>query len=66
MNQATGPWAVTELIRQVNITRTMSNRLALGNVFFSTKQLIQNVKGIQNELAKLYTDKAIPPKMNWL
>ncbi|CAF3285016.1 unnamed protein product [Rotaria socialis] len=66
MSQATSPWAVTELVRQVNLTRTMSNRLALGNVFFSTKQLMQNVKGIQNELAKLYTDKAIVPKMNWL
>lgn len=66
MTQTTGPWAVTEIVRQVNVTRTMSHRLALGNVFFSAKQIMQNVKGIQGELTKLYRDKAIPPKMNWL
>jgi uncharacterized lipoprotein YddW (UPF0748 family) len=60
-------WLASEIIRQVNITRSMKdNRRALGNVFYSTKQLMQNVKGIQSELATIYKYKASPPIMNWL
>ncbi|CAF1237401.1 unnamed protein product [Adineta steineri] len=59
-------WPVIEMVRQVNITRSMRNRLALGNVFYSVKHIVQNVKGIKNELAILYKQKAIIPKMSWL
>jgi uncharacterized lipoprotein YddW (UPF0748 family) len=59
-------WPVAEIVRQINITRSMRDRLALGNVFYSAKQIVQNVKGIQTELATLYKQKAIIPKMNWL
>jgi len=59
-------WPVSEIVRQVNITRSMRDRLALGNVFYSVKHIVQNVKGIQTELAALYKQKAIIPKMNWL
>ena len=59
-------WSVNEIVRQVNFTRTLRNRSGLGNVFFSTKQIMQNVKGIQTELAKLYPSKVNVPKMSWL
>ncbi|CAF3325630.1 unnamed protein product [Rotaria sp. Silwood2] len=59
-------WSLNEIIRQIDITRSMRNRLALGNVFFSLSQIMENVKGIQNSLAILYQEKAIVPKMNWL
>jgi uncharacterized lipoprotein YddW (UPF0748 family) len=59
-------WPINEIIRQVYITRSMRDRLALGNVFFSLTQIMQDVKGIQNALAILYQQKAVVPKMNWL
>jgi uncharacterized lipoprotein YddW (UPF0748 family) len=59
-------WPISEIARQVNITRSMRDRLALGNVYFSLSQIMQNVKGIQNVLAILYPQQAIVPKMNWL
>lgn len=63
--QSTG-WEANELVRQINITRSLRDRLALGNVFFSTSQIIKNIKGIKTELAKLYRNKALLPKMKWL
>lgn len=66
MAQGANQWQVNEIVRQVNITRTMRDRLALGNVYFSTKEIMRNVKGIQTELAALYKQKAIIPKMSWL
>ena len=59
-------WPVSEIVRQVNVTRSMRTRLALGNVFFSTRQIMQNVKSIQADLAALYKEKALIPKMSWL
>jgi hypothetical protein len=44
----------------------MRDRRVLGNVFFSLTQIMQNVKGIQKELATLYEQKALIPKMDWL
>jgi hypothetical protein len=44
----------------------MRDRRVLGNVFFSLTQIMQNVKGIQTELATLYEQKALIPKMDWL
>jgi uncharacterized lipoprotein YddW (UPF0748 family) len=64
--EGTPTWEASELVRQVNITRSMRDRLALGNVFFSTVQIMKNVKGIQTQLAALYKQKAIIPKMDWL
>ncbi|CAF3963438.1 unnamed protein product [Rotaria sordida] len=66
MAQGAVQWQANEIVRQVNITRSMRDRLALGNIYFSTKEIMRNVKGIQEELAKLYKQKAIIPKMNWL
>jgi uncharacterized lipoprotein YddW (UPF0748 family) len=66
MAQNNTQWNVSELVRQVNITRSMRDRRVLGNVFFSLTQIMQNVKGIQTELATLYEQKALIPKMDWL
>ncbi len=66
MAQNNTQWNVSELVRQVNITRSMRDRRVLGNVFFSLTQIMQNVKGIQKELATLYEQKALIPKMDWL
>ena len=59
-------WPSSEIARQVNVTRSIGNSLALGNVYFSTKDITNNVKGIQTELAALYRQKSIIPRMNWL
>ncbi|CAF3646318.1 unnamed protein product [Rotaria socialis] len=57
-------WSVTEIVRQINITRSMREHLALGNVFYSVKQIMQNVKGTQTELTELCKQKATIPKMD--
>ena len=59
-------WTVEEIARQIDITRSMRSNLALGDIFFSWAEIIQNVKGIQTKLADLYQQKAIVPTMNWL
>ena len=66
MAQGAVQWQANEIVRQVNVTRAMRSELALGNVYFSTKEIMRNVKGIQTELASLYKQKAIIPKMRWL
>ena len=59
-------WLSNEIVQQVNITRSLRHQSALGNVFFSTKQIMQNLKSIQTELARLYPDKVNVPSMSWL
>ena len=66
MSQGANLWEANELVRQVNVTRSMRDRLALGNIYFSTKEIMKNINGIQTELAVLYKQKAIMPKMSWL
>jgi uncharacterized lipoprotein YddW (UPF0748 family) len=59
-------WPLNEIIRQIDITRSLRFNLALGNVFFSWSQIKQNVKGIRSELAMSYKQKANIPRMSWL
>jgi uncharacterized lipoprotein YddW (UPF0748 family) len=66
ISPSSSDWPISEIARQVNITRSMHGGLALGNVYFSLTDIMQNVKGIQNVLATLYPQKAIVPQMNWL
>ncbi|CAF0953214.1 unnamed protein product [Adineta steineri] len=66
MAQGAVQYEAREIARQVNVTRSMRDRLALGNIYFSTKDIMNNIKGIQTVLAELYKQKAMIPKMNWL
>ena len=59
-------WPVNEIIRQVDITRSLRAQRALGNVFFSLAEIMQNLKGVQDAIVALYRQKAKVPKMNWL
>ncbi len=59
-------WPIDEIIRQIAITRSIHDRLAVGNVFFSLREIMQNIKGIQNALSIYYPQKAIVSKMSWL
>lgn len=59
-------WPVEEIVRQINITRSLRANLALGNVFFSWRDIMENVKGIRDQLTVLYEQKAIVPRMDWL
>lgn len=60
-------WPVSEMQRQVAISRQRVNNLSLGNIFFSMKIFRDNVKGV-NEIFKtsVYPTPALPPRMPWL
>ena len=66
MSPSSSDWPVSEILRQIDITRSLRRSLALGNVFFSLTEIMQNLKGIENQLAAVYQQKAIVPKMPWL
>ncbi|GAB4473018.1 MAG: hypothetical protein OHK0037_33210 [Elainellaceae cyanobacterium] len=60
-------WEVTEITRQVAITRQLESKLALGNIFYSMKALLTNREGIGDRLqADMYRTPALPPVMPWL
>lgn len=60
-------WTVSELQRQVAISRQRSPQLSLGNIFFSMKFFRDNRQGI-NEVFKsaVYPTPALVPPMPWL
>jgi uncharacterized lipoprotein YddW (UPF0748 family) len=58
-------WPATEIQNQIELNR-IQNR-AQGMVFFSSKSITGNLKGIQDSLrANQFRTKAIPPTMPWL
>ncbi|MBD2179898.1 family 10 glycosylhydrolase [Planktothrix sp. FACHB-1355] len=60
-------WTVAEITRQVEISRSLSDRLSLGNVFYSMKDLLQNRLGIADALKKsIYAQPALVPIMQWI
>ncbi|WOB44406.1 family 10 glycosylhydrolase [Thermoleptolyngbya oregonensis NK1-22] len=60
-------WDVTEIERQVAITRQLESKLALGNIFYSMKALLTNREGIGDRLqTNIYRTAALPPIMPWL
>ena len=60
-------WKVQELDRQVEITRNLAGKLALGNIFFSMSALTKNRQGIyDNFKSSVYTKPALVPSMRWL
>jgi uncharacterized lipoprotein YddW (UPF0748 family) len=57
-------WSSSEIMDQVAMTRKSA---ASGNVFFSFKNLQQNIKGLKTLLQKgPYAEHAISPSMPWL
>lgn len=57
-------WPVTELLNQIEMTRKL---LAGGNVFFSMKPFLNDVKSVNEALLKgPYNQAALPPICTWL
>lgn len=60
-------WTISEYQRQVAISRRMSDRLSLGNIFFSMKVFKENRLGINNTFkSSIYNTPALTPSMSWL
>ncbi|HEY9860049.1 MAG TPA: hypothetical protein V6D16_11135, partial [Candidatus Obscuribacterales bacterium] len=60
-------WPVAEVEQQIAITRSMSPQLALGNIFFSAKPLLDNRLGIADTFKNtLYTKPVLAPATPWL
>ncbi len=65
LGSSDGNWPVTEIQNQLNLNRD-PNR-AQGIVFFSSKSITNNLKGVQDSLrANQFKYFAIPPAMPWL
>ncbi len=60
-------WPISEYERQVEITRNLAPKLALGNIFYSMKPLTENRLGVVDRFqSSLYTELALTPTMPWL
>ncbi len=68
LSQLTGAdWPVSEMERQVEISRQEADRLSLGNIFFSMKIFKQNTKGVNDRFkASIYSQPALGPQMPWI
>ncbi len=67
LSRIDGEWPVSELQRQVAISRQKAPQLSLGNIFFSMKMFRDNRQGV-NEVFKssVYPTPALVPAMSWL
>lgn len=67
LSRIDGEWPVSELQRQVAISRQKAPQLSLGNIFFSMKMFRDNRQGV-NEIFKsqVYPTPALVPAMSWL
>ncbi|MBW4577046.1 MAG: family 10 glycosylhydrolase [Aphanothece sp. CMT-3BRIN-NPC111] len=60
-------WKLSEIERQVEITRRLNGQLALGNIFFSMGALSENRQGIYDAFkTRTYAKPALLPTMQWL
>ncbi|TAE05392.1 MAG: hypothetical protein EAZ96_05685 [Oscillatoriales cyanobacterium] len=60
-------WTVAEINKQIQITRNLDEKLALGNIFFSMKSFTDNRQQIYDSLkATTYANLALVPAMPWL
>lgn len=60
-------WELSEIERQIDITRQRRSRLALGNIFFSMDTLMQNREGVSNRFqTATYRTPALAPEISWL
>ncbi len=60
-------WELSEITRQIDLTRRLNGQLALGNIFFSMNVLRDNRQNIRTTFQQdTYRQPALPPAMNWL
>ncbi|MBD1914065.1 MULTISPECIES: family 10 glycosylhydrolase [unclassified Leptolyngbya] len=60
-------WELSEIERQVAITRQLETKLVLGNIFYSAKAFLTNRQGICDRFqSDTYRTAALPPVMPWL
>lgn len=60
-------WTLTEIERQISLTRELRPQLSLGNIFFNMKPLAANRLGISDHLQKqVYPAPALAPNLPWL
>ncbi|MEW6492132.1 MAG: family 10 glycosylhydrolase [Cyanobacteriota bacterium] len=60
-------WPISEYERQVEMTRNLAPKLALGNIFYSMKPLTENRLGIVDRFqSSIYTELVLAPTMPWL
>lgn len=63
----TKSWPVSELERQVELSRDRRNHLSLGNIFFSAKTFSHNIHGIADRFkSSKYSTLALQPEMTWI
>lgn len=58
-------WPPEEIIEQTKITRKYRKQNALGDIFFSAKNVFNNTKGLGEQLAALYEHPSLTPPINW-
>lgn len=60
-------WEVSEIERQVDLTRQLESRLVLGNIFFSMGSIATNRLGISDRFqSATYPVPALAPSLPWL
>lgn len=64
INPAATSWSAAEITGQIAVTRTRAG--AAGHAHFSMKALLENRRGIADELGALYATPALPPACAWL
>jgi uncharacterized lipoprotein YddW (UPF0748 family) len=59
-------WKLEEIERQVEISRNLSGKWSLGNIFFSMTAFTENRQGIYDKFkSSLYAKPALVPTMSW-
>jgi uncharacterized lipoprotein YddW (UPF0748 family) len=60
-------WDLTEIERQISMTRQLASQQVFGNIFFSMRSLAANRQGIADQFqAVTYRAPALVPMMPWL
>jgi uncharacterized lipoprotein YddW (UPF0748 family) len=60
-------WPISEYQRQVEITRNLTSKLSLGNIFYNMKVFKENRLGVVDTFkTSLYSELALAPSMSWL
>lgn len=60
-------WTVEEITKQIEISRNLVEKLSLGNILYSMKDLLTNRQGIVDSLkTSTYVQPALVPIMQWI